>query len=40
MIICVSYIHTHMKMAVILFKGLFLRFSIGNVTKCTRQCHL
>ena len=24
MIICVSYIHTHMKMAVILFKGLFL----------------
>ena len=36
----ISYIPTHMKMAIILFKGLFLRFSIGNVTKYTRPCHL
>ena len=32
--------HTHTKMAIILFKGLFLRFSIVNVTKYTRLCLL
>ena len=36
----ISHTHTHTKMAIILFKGLFLRFSIVNVTKYTRLCLL